>query len=72
MTNVGYPYPNYSWTHNGAELPDTMHTDYGFKSIANISSVAVDAFGNYTLTMTNNQGTYEATFELTLFGNIFK
>ena len=72
MYNEGYPFPNYTWTHNGAILPKSMHTDYiSYEwqfSILNISSVNYTDFGNYSVTMTNDIGSYVAHYQLLPIG----
>ena len=68
MYNEGYPFPNYTWTYNGTVLPKFMHTDVGSMkqsySILNISNVSYTDFGNYSVTMTNNIGSYVADYQL--------
>ena len=68
MNNYGYPYPTYTWTHNGFVLPSDRHLDYGVVSMVNFSSVQVEDFGKYFLEMRNSVGTYTAEYELIPFG----
>ena len=68
MISKGYPYPNYTWTHNGEELPRQMQFNDGSYSYVNFTSVEIADFGNYTLTMTNFLGTYVASYQLVPYG----
>lgn len=64
MSSVGYPYPNYTWSHNGEVLSDSMVQNYAWYSGVEIRNVSLADFGNYTLTMNNSLGIYEAVYEL--------
>ena len=68
MISKGYPYPNYTWTHDGVEIPRQMQFDDGSYSFVNFTSVEIADFGNYTLTMTNFLGTYVASYQLVPYG----
>lgn len=64
MDNVGYPYPNYTWSFSEKVLPQEMHQDIGWLSVLKIPKVKIEDFGNYTLTMTNSIGSYIAVYDL--------
>lgn len=64
LENYGYPYPNYTWSHNGEVLSPDRHIDLGYVSALNISKIQVHDFGTYYLDMMNAYGTSRARFEL--------
>lgn len=64
MMNLGNPYPNYTWSHNGHVLPAKMHNDYGFASVLHLYDVQTSDFGDYSLVMENAYGTYYANYQL--------
>ena len=68
MNSQGYPYPTYTWSHNGRVLPSNMHVDLDWVSLLNLTRLKVEDFGKYSLKMTNNIGTYTADYELVASG----
>ena len=68
MKSDGYPYPNYTWTHNGEVIHSDMQYDDGPCSFINISSVTIPDFGEYTLTMSNYLGSYVSHLSLIPYG----
>ena len=66
MTNLGNPMPTHIWSHNGNILRPSINM--GMLSILYVVNVKFSDFGTYTLNMTNDFGTYVATYELIPYG----
>ena len=72
MNSQGYPYPTFTWSHNGRVLPPNMHVDFDWVSVLNLTRLKVEDFGKYSLKMSNNIGTYMADYELVASGKFIK
>ena len=61
VVSMGYPYPNYTWTHEGNEV-HSMNKH--FESDVELKKFEPEEFGEYTLTMTNDLGETNHTFHV--------
>lgn len=74
MNLVANPRANYTWyKDDGADISTfTQQDDYSNKTMLIFKLVTVEAFGNYTLKMQNQFGTYYARYQLIATGNFYK
>ena len=72
MNSQGYPYPTFTWSHNGRVLPSNMHVDFEWFSLLNLTRLKAEDFGKYSLKMSNSIGTYTADYEVVSSGELIK
>ena len=70
MFNYGYPYPKFTWSHNGKIFPNESHKDYGYASVLQIDDIHVEDFGRYYIDMINEYGFTRSMIELVPNGEL--